>query len=90
MDSRTFHDTGGADLPGPRALAVVLDEVCEGVLEAAREHKDLSYLLVSEEIYATLLEARPREFERGNPMLLFDLEVRPDRLLSGTETVLSH
>jgi hypothetical protein len=58
------------------SLAILLDEVCPMVLAARYQNRRLQYLDVNPRVYESILEAKRKEYARGNPVVVLGLEVR--------------
>jgi hypothetical protein len=55
-------------------LGVLLDKACDEILRR-RPHERGSRLVVNPEIYRVVAAARPREVERGIPLMVLGLEL---------------
>jgi hypothetical protein len=57
---------------------VVLDRACEEILQAWEVGQRPTRLIVSPGAYEAITGARRREIQRGNPVMVLDLELELD------------
>ncbi|HZV50277.1 MAG TPA: hypothetical protein VFD49_10975 [Candidatus Dormibacteraeota bacterium] len=68
----------GDGAPSPLRLAVVIDEACARVWEAWGQAATVVGLRVSPAVYEAVALARPKEVQRGYPLMLLGLELVVD------------